>query len=169
MIVEGQADFLIVHALAGAMQYDLDEHGVSLIDAQNNGNPDTFAVLARALDIPWIAVFDGDDAGKRYIQAIRARGFADDELQNRCLSHAAGDLEAQLVADGLGAELRGILTGIGIRNVADGDDDALSSGMRGHKTAYAAALAARIGADPNVAGRAPAAFRVAVQRLRRLG
>ena len=169
MIVEGQADFLIVHALAGAIDYDLDEHGVSLIDAQNNGNPETFAVLARALGIPWIAVFDGDDAGTIYKQAIRARGFNDDELQNRCLSHAAGDLEAQLVADGLGPELREILTGIGIQDVADGGNDLLPSRMRAHKTAYAGALAERIRVDRNLAARTPAAFRTAVGRLQGLG
>ncbi|MDE0024798.1 MAG: DUF2813 domain-containing protein [Spirochaetaceae bacterium] len=169
MIVEGQADFLIVYALAEAMQYDLDEHGVSLIDAQNNGNPDTFAVLARALGIPWIAVFDGDDAGNRYVQAIRARGFADNEVQNRCLLHRIGNLEAQLVADGLSPELREILTAIGVRDVADSGDDVLSSRMREHKTAYAAALAERIRVDANLAARTPEAFRTAVGRLQGLG
>ena len=59
----------------GALGYDLDEHGVSVIDAQNNGNPDTFAALARALATPWLAVFDGDAAGQDYVQAITRRGF----------------------------------------------------------------------------------------------
>ena len=47
MIVEGQAEYLIVSALAKSLGYDFDEHGVSLIDAVNNGNPATFAALAR--------------------------------------------------------------------------------------------------------------------------
>lgn len=64
MIVEGQADYLLVNALARALDYDLDQHGVAVIDAQNNGNPVTFAALARALAIPWLAVFDGDDQGQ---------------------------------------------------------------------------------------------------------
>ena len=34
LIVEGQADYLIVHALAHAMEYDLDGYRVSVIDAQ---------------------------------------------------------------------------------------------------------------------------------------
>lgn len=169
MIFEGQADFLIVHALAAAAQYDLDEHGVSLIDAQNNGSPDTFAVLARALGIPWIAVFDGDDAGRKYVRAIRARGFTDDELQNRCLLHRAGDLEAQLLADGLGPELREILTEIGVQDVVGGGDDLLSSRMGEHKTAYAGVLAERIRVDANLADRTPEAFRTAVGRLQGLG
>jgi putative ATP-dependent endonuclease of OLD family len=62
-IVEGQAEYLIVHSLARSLGYDLDEHGVAVIDAMNNGNPATFAVMARALAIPWLAVFDGDQAG----------------------------------------------------------------------------------------------------------
>ena len=102
LIVEGQADYLIVQALAQAMEYDLDAHGVSVIDAQNNGSPATFAALARALDIPWAAVFDGDDEGERFIQAIAKRGFTDNEIDQRCNTHEAGDLEAQLVAAGLG-------------------------------------------------------------------
>ena len=64
-LVEGQAEFHLVQALGRAMAYDLDEHGAAVIDAQNNGNPAIFAVLARALGIPWIAVFDGDAAGKK--------------------------------------------------------------------------------------------------------
>jgi putative ATP-dependent endonuclease of the OLD family len=57
MIVEGQAEYLIVHALGRSLGYDLDEHGVSVIDAQNNGNPAIFAALARALGIPWLEHF----------------------------------------------------------------------------------------------------------------
>jgi hypothetical protein len=33
LIVEGQAEYLIVHSLARSLGYDLDEHGVSVIDA----------------------------------------------------------------------------------------------------------------------------------------
>ena len=109
LIVEGQADYLIVHAVAHALDYDLDQHGVSVVDAQNNGSPATFAALARALGIPWLAVFDGDDAGQEFVRAIANRGFSAEELNHRCRTHAAGDLEAQLVADGLGPELREML------------------------------------------------------------
>ena len=148
LIVEGQADYLIVHALADAMEYDLDARGVSVIDAQNNGNPDTFAVLARALGIPWLAVFDGDDAGGRYIDAISKRGFAQQETTRRCRTHGAGDLEAQLVADGLESDLRDILTELGIRDAADLTDDELLKKLKDNKTDYAALLAARFRDDP---------------------
>ncbi len=166
MIVEGQADFLILHALASAMDYDFDEHGVSVIDAQNNGNPATFAALARALDIPWLAAFDGDNAGRGYVQAVARRGFSGEELRRRCRTHDAGDLEAQLVADGIAPELREILTELGVPVAAATTDEALLQRLRGDKkTAYAAALAARFRTDRSLVQRAPRAFRAAIEQL----
>lgn len=168
MIVEGQADYLIVHALAHSMKYDLDEHGVSVIDAQNNGNPETFAVLARALGIPWLAVFDGDEAGKRYVEQIGKRGFSNDELRRRCRTHGSGGLEAQLVTDGLGPELREILTELGEQKAHDFEEQALQTRLEDCKIAYAAMLAARLRADATLAERAPEEFRKAVRDLRGL-
>ena len=165
LIVEGQTDFLIVHALAQALNYDLDQHGVAVIDAQNNGNPTTFAALARALAIPWLAVFDGDNAGREYVEGIRRRGFRDEEVSHRCRIHSAGDLEAQLVADGLGPE---ILTESNVPGARELGADELAPLLRAHKTTYATALAARIRADADVAQRAPAAFRDAIRGLRSL-
>lgn len=166
LIVEGQADHLLVHALASAQDYDLDQHGVAVIDAQNNGNPATFAALARALAIPWLAVFDGDEAGRRYVEAIRRRGLAD--AQARCRTHPAGDLETQLVADGLGPELRNILAEQGFGDAAALTDDTLTERLRNNKTSCAAALAARVRTEPELAQRAVAAFRSAIEDLRGL-
>jgi len=39
----------------------------------NSGNPGTFAALARALCIPWLALFDGDAAGNRYLTEYKTR------------------------------------------------------------------------------------------------
>ena len=112
-IVEGQAEYLIVHALARALNYDLDENGVSVIDAVNNGYPATFAVLARALSIPWLGVFDGDQAGHAYCGGIVRRNFDQAFVDQRCRRLPAGNLEQQLLADGLENELRSILEAIG--------------------------------------------------------
>ena len=168
LIVEGQADYLIVHAIAHALDYDLDQHGVAVIDAQNNGNPATFAALARALAIPWLAVFDGDQAGEDFKQAIANRGFSADELNMRTRSHAAGDLEAQLVADGIGFELREVLQSIGAQDLDELSEDDLVTRLRREKTNYAAQFAARLRVDPDLARRAPAAFRSAIEQLRGL-
>ena len=165
LIVEGQADYLIVHALADAMDYDLDSHGVSVIDAQNNGNPATFAALARALDIPWLAVFDGDPAGKGYVDDIKERGFPPQELMRRCRTHEAGDLEAQLAANGLDPELREILKELGVHGAADLTNDELLERMRQKKIDCAALLAVRLRENPDSALRAPAAFRTAIEQL----
>ena len=168
LIVEGQADYLVVHALAQAMKYDLDQHGVSVIDAQNNGNPATFAALARALGIPWLAVFDGDDAGQRFVRAIANRSFSAEEINRRCRTHAAGDLEAQLVADGLGPELREVLAALSIQDAHELNDEALVRRLRDDKTAYAAGFAARVHQDADLAQRVPEAFRAAIEQLRGL-
>ena len=168
LIVEGPTDYLIVHAVAHALEYDLDQHGVSVIDAQNNGNPATFAALTRALDIPWLAVFDGDKEGRDCIQRIGKRGFDASELQERCHTHQAGDIEEQLVADGLGPELRETLETIGIPNARGMNDKELVAALRKRKNEYAWEIAIRIRSDPRLAHRLPITFRDAIKSLRGL-
>lgn len=89
-------------------------------------------------------------------------------MSRRCRTHSDGDLEAQLVADGLGAVLREILTELSVRGAHELGDDALPELLRADKTTNAAALAARIRANPDVAQKGPAAFREAVGDLRGL-
>lgn len=168
LIVEGQTDYLLVHAIAHALDYDLDQHSISVIDARNNGDPTTFAALARALDIPWLAVFDGDRAGREMKCALASRGFSDKELGERCQIHPAGDLEAQLVADGLEPELRDVLVASGITDASQLGGDSLAALLRKHKTTYAVELAARVRQDVDMASRAPEAFRTAIEQLRGL-
>lgn len=166
LLVEGQSDVLIVHAIADAMDYGFDRYGVSVIDVQNNGSPATFAALAAALGIPWRAVFDGDEAGRKHVQAIENRVANVTAADTRCATHAAGDLEQQLVADGLGPELRGLLAATGIQDALILDDEALVEQLRKSKTRYAAGLVARMRADPKLAERSPIAFREAIANLR---
>ncbi|VIO79124.1 ATP-dependent nuclease [Bradyrhizobium ivorense] len=167
-IVEGQAEYLIVHALAKALGYDLDEHGVAVIDAVNNGNPATFAVLARALSIPWLAVFDGDGAGQSYCDAIQNRNFTSAFVTARCRRLPAGHLEQQLLADGLEQELRDALVAAGHADAATLSWSELEARLDKYKTTYAAELAARLALDATVANRMPQAFRDAIAELRGL-
>ncbi|RTL85750.1 MAG: DUF2813 domain-containing protein [Hyphomicrobiales bacterium] len=168
LIVEGQAEYLITHALATALGYDLDEHGVAVIDAMNNGNPATFAAVARALDIPWLAVFDGDDAGQGYVSDIEKRGFDPTFVRSRCRCLPDGNLEQQLLRDGLESELRQILTDVGVRDAVSCDASGLESRLSKRKTDYAAELARLVTADAALAGRLPQAFRDAIGELRGL-
>lgn len=168
MIVEGQGEYLIVHALARALKYDLDEHGVSVIDAMNNGHPATFAALARALGIPWLAVFDGDQAGHSYVQAIVARDFDPAAVAQRCTTLPAGELEQQLLADGLEPELRAVCQAIGHSDAHAIDVPRLEARLTKEKVRYAAELAVRIETEPSLAQRMPKQFRDAIGALKGL-
>ena len=168
LIVEGQSEYLIVHALARQLDYDLDEHGIAVIDAANNGDPAMFAALARALAIPWLAVFDGDDAGQRYVKGITRRDFDAAYVAEKCRTLDAGNLELQLLADGLEPELRAILQTLGQHDVPEIDRPTLERRLDDTKTAYAAELAKRIAADATLAQRMPRAFRDAIASLRGL-
>jgi putative ATP-dependent endonuclease of OLD family len=139
-----------------------------VIDAQNNGSPDTFAALARALGIPWCAVFDGDTAGRSYVKKIAVRDFEPAFLATRCKTLPAGNLEQQLLADGLEPDLRQILQTIGQTDALTMDHPALEKCLADCKTRYAAELAKHIAADPALAQRMPQAFRDAVKSLRGL-
>lgn len=168
MIVEGQAEYLIVHALARQLGYDLDEYGVSVIDAKNNGDPMLFAVLARALGIPWLAVFDGDAEGQGCISRIGGRDFDAGFVADRCKTHPAGTMEQQLLADGLEEELRAVLQAIGFADADQNTRPELERRLRENKTAYAAQLAERISHDAGLAQRMPQMFRDAIGALRGL-
>jgi putative ATP-dependent endonuclease of OLD family len=168
LIVEGQGEYLIVHGLARALDYDLDEYGVSVIDAVNNGHPATFAALARALGIPWTAVLDGDVAGQNYIASITGRGFNAAFVRERCRTLSAKNLEQQLLADGLEPELRIVLENIGVANALTMDRPTIERSLDNNKTRYAAELAKQIAANATLAQRMPQAFRDAIAALRGL-
>jgi len=168
MIIEGQAEYLLVHGLGQGLEYDLDEHGVSVIDAQNNGSPETFAALARGLGIPWLAVFDGDAAGHGYVRSIEGRDFSPQFVAQRCRTLPAGTLEQQLLADGLETELRQVLLSLGHGDAFTLDRPALERCLDHNKTRYAAELGKRVASDPVLAQRMPEQFRNAIMNLRGL-
>ena len=168
LLVEGQSDYIIAHAISYALNYDFDRYGVTVIDCKNNGNPATFAALARALEIPWLAVFDNDEAGKKYIQAIENRGIPNEEVNNRCCLHNSGDLEQQLVHDGLGLELRNILNNLGITNATNFDDEGLLDCLAKKKMDYARELATHIKDNPQIAREKITAFKTAIEKLQDL-
>ncbi|TCQ96207.1 AAA family ATPase [Neorhizobium sp. JUb45] len=168
LLVEGQSDYHLVHGIAKGLDYDLDEHGVAVIDFQNCGNPEIFAVLARALRYPWLIVVDGDPAGQGYLAKIAGRSFSQQEMARRAHSLPAGYLEQQLVADGLQAELKTILASLGNANAANLNDADLISTLKKDKSGYAAVLARQCAENPALAQRMPSPFRIAIQSLRGL-
>lgn len=168
LLVEGQSEYQLVHGIAKGLEYDLDENGVAVIDFQNNGSPEIFAVLARALGYPWLAVVDGDPAGHDYIARIRAKYFSAEEIAQRTSYLPAGFLEEQLVADGLQTELKGILVSFGNVGAIGFDDATLIAALENDKSGYAAVLAKQCAENPALAQRMPAPFRNAILALRGL-
>jgi len=74
-------------------------------------------------------------------------------------------LEAQLVADGLGGELRKILEKLRVRGATGLTDEVLLETLRKEKSGYAAELADRIRGNRRIAQCAPEAFRAAIGML----
>ena len=92
---------MLLHAIGVALGYDLDQHGVAVIDFQNNGNPGVYAGLAVALEIPWMAITDGDPEGERFRKLLLKRGFTEADVNDHISSlPAPNGLEEQLIADG---------------------------------------------------------------------
>ena len=168
LLVEGQSEYHLVHGIAQAMDYNLDENGVSVIDFQNNGNPVCFAILARALGYPWLIVVDGDQAGQSYLEKIATRGFSEGEMQQRAFSLPNDFLESQLVADGLQQELKNILTELGCTNANDLNDEELVEELKEYKGMYAASLARNCALNADLGDRMPEPFRQAIESLRTL-
>ena len=71
----------------------------------------------------------------------------------------------QLVANGLGGDLREILEHLGVRGASGLTDDVLLEKFRANKTGYAAELADRIRSNRRIAKRGPEAIRAAIGTL----
>ncbi|MCY4001835.1 MAG: DUF2813 domain-containing protein, partial [Bacteroidetes bacterium] len=165
LIVEGQTDYVIVHALAHAMGYNLDSYGISVIDAQNNGKPIFFGILAHALNIPWQAVFDGDDAGREYLQQLNQIGLNDSEVGQRCHTHEVGDLESQLIADGFASDLRVVLAELGIPNAENLPESDILSNLRKRKLSYGTVFAEHLRHKSDLTSNMLRAFQIAINNL----
>lgn len=150
------------------MDFDFDEHGASVIDVQNNGQPDTSGLPARTLGIPWLAAFDCDSKGLEYIGWIKGRGFDESEINERCRTHPEGTLENQILADGLGPEVRDALAKLGVADVGDLADQDVIDRPSNRKTSYAAILSETIVGRPSLLNQCPSAFREAIHQLKEI-
>jgi putative ATP-dependent endonuclease of OLD family len=168
LLVEGQSEYHIMHGMAHALGYDFDEHGVSVIDFQNNGNPECFAALARALGYPWVMVVDGDQAGNQFIASVASRNFTQPQMVQLAKQLPNGTLEQQLVADGLQPELKAILASQGVAGAAGLIDADLIATLKDDKCGYAAELGAQCAASLALTNRMPQALRDSIATLRAL-
>ena len=159
ILVEGATEYLIVQAVAQALELPLDDHGISVIDFQQGGNAGIFPTLADAFEIPWDMILDNDRHIENFRNQIRKRGFDQHEIDQRVVPLPDGDIECQLIADGHEQILCEIL---GCSSPAN-----LRERMKESKVQYASALSRRVAKDRNLARRMPKPIVDLVSRLRR--
>ncbi len=168
ILAEGASEFLLLHALGKAFGYELDQHGISVIDFQNNGNATIYPALADAFEIPWQMVTDGDSAGQLFHAQLVKRGYEADELKAHLSSLSSpNDLENQLLTDGHEKLLREILVEVGVGDAGNCSVEELRKRLNNRKTAYMTKLATRIAADANLAMKMPAPFVAIVKGLQK--
>ncbi|MDP2630870.1 MAG: AAA family ATPase [Candidatus Uhrbacteria bacterium] len=165
LLVEGQTEYFLVHAIAEAQGYSLDEKGISIVDFQNNGSPGLFAVVARALDIPWRMVCDGGAEVVQFSKQLKNLDFTAAEIIAHRSSHVSGSLEEQLLGDGMEPELRTIATELGLANASACKTEELKDFLCKNKVAYGKKLADHIVAHPDVIKRMPEEFKKAIKDL----
>src|SRR5207245_2907029 len=83
VLVEGQSEYVLFHAIGRAFGYLLDRHGIAVIDFQNNGNPAIYPALATSFEIPWWMVTDGDQESEKFRAYILKRGFKEEDLNGK--------------------------------------------------------------------------------------
>ena len=167
LLAEGQSDYLLLHALGVALEYDLDQHGVAVIDFQNNGSPAVYAGLADALEIPWNMIVDGDDESQKFRRQLLKRGFTEDDI-NRHVSSlpAPNDLEDQLIADGHENLLREILTNIQGERAKTCTLHEFKKRLKNTKTAYMTELAPMVAGNAVLALKMPEPFVKSIEELK---
>jgi putative ATP-dependent endonuclease of OLD family len=167
ILVEGPSEYLLLHALGKAMDWVLDQHGVAVIDFQNNGSAGVYPALAEAFGIPWRMITDGDAESAKFKAQILKRGFTEADIGGRFGTlPAPNTLEDQLLADGHETLLRDTLADIGAHNAKTCPIDEFRGRLKNAKTAYMAALAPKVAADPALAALMPTPFVNLIQGLK---
>jgi len=167
ILVEGQSEYVLLHAIGRALGYPLDMHGVAVIDFQNNGDADIYPALATSFGIPWHMITDGDGAGADFRAQLLKRGFFEADLAGRLVTlPEPRDLEAQLLEDGHGELLRDFLVeATSSRNQNLQHEDFVRL-LKKNKVPCMSRLALRVEHDPALARRMPSAFVELVDHLR---
>lgn len=167
ILVEGPSDYLLLRAVGHALKYDLDQHGVGIIDFQNNGNPGVYAALGEAFEIPWFLITDGDAESEKIKNQILKRGFQEEDLTGRYFPLSSPNtLEDQLLADGHEKLLRDTLAEIGISSALTCSIEELKNHLKSEKTAYMSNLAPKVAENANLASKMPKQFVDVVEKLR---
>lgn len=167
ILVEGVCEYLLLKALGEILDYDLDQHGVSVIDFQNNGNATIYAALADGFEIPWRMVSDGDGESEKFKRQLVKKGFNDSDLVTHLSTlPVPNSLEDQLLADGHENLLREILRDTGIANAMTCSIDDFKRMLKNKKTVYMSHLATMVAQDAVLAAKMPSPFITLIEDLK---
>jgi len=156
-LVEGVCEYVLLHAIGRGIGWSLDEHGVAVIDFQNNGNASIYPSLATAFGIPWRMVTDGDAESVKFRTQLLERGFSDGEISAHVSTLSQPNtLEHQLIADGHGVLLRELLIARGVKATDIASDTELLTKLQARKTEYIHDLAGQVIYNRSLAEQMPA-------------
>jgi putative ATP-dependent endonuclease of OLD family len=167
VLVEGQSEYVLLHAIGRALGFTLDRHGIAVIDFQNNGDAAIYPALATSFDIPWWMVTDGDDEAAKFRIQMQKRGFNDDDLNGRMSSlPPPNELEDQLLVDGHEARMRQILADATSKTALTCPPDEFLKRLKNEKIGCISRLALQVEGDEQLALKMPQIFVDLVQRLK---
>jgi putative ATP-dependent endonuclease of OLD family len=167
LLVEGQSEYVLLHAIGRALDFSLDRHGVAVIDFQNNGDADIYPALATSFNIPWTMIVDGDHEAAKFRAQLLKRGFAEDDLADKFVTlPAPNDLEGELLAKGHEQRLRALLAEATSQNVLTCGQDQFVAQLKNNKIACISRLALQVENDAALAEAMPDAFVAVVKTLK---
>lgn len=167
ILIEGQSEYVLLHAIGQALDYPLDRHGAAVIDFQNNGDADIYPALATSFGIPWTMITDGDAAGLQFREQLLKRGFTDADLDGHLRTlPPPRDLEDQLLADGHEALLREILVEATSNHANNLSPHDFVKALKKNKVPCISRLALRVEKDVALAQQMPAPLVELVQALK---
>jgi putative ATP-dependent endonuclease of OLD family len=159
LLVEGQCEYVLLHAIGRALGYPLDRHGVAVIDFQNNGNAVIYPSLATSFAIPWSMVVDGDQKDDDFRDRLMKRGFAEAEIREHLQTLTPpNNLETQLIADGHEGRLRELLAEATSQSALTCPTADFLARLGRAKVDCISRLALQVERDPELARRMPRAF-----------
>ena len=106
LLAEGQTEYIVLQYFSELINKSLDNHGVSIIDYQNNGSPGAFVKIAKLLNYPWVLLSDNDMQGDSTISQLKKLGYNDNELSSHVFMLPHKDFETFLVHEGFYEEYK---------------------------------------------------------------
>ncbi|HUY35463.1 MAG TPA: AAA family ATPase [Pirellulales bacterium] len=171
LLCEGQTEYLLLAYFSELLGTPLDRAGITVVDFQNNGSPQAFVALARIFEIPWLLVCDHDDAGLKFVAAVKKLGVPAAEAAEllRPLPQRGDDLELFLVENGFVDDFKAILAAKGVTLATNPGDPShaaeVADRVRDRKKEYGTELIRHLRGTDADAARIPGFFAKAIHDI----